>query len=45
MLNSNVMKHLETLVSRYPELDVCKDSIANAYLILDSEKQEFPDAS
>ena len=35
MLNSNVMKHLETLVSRYPELDVCKDSIANAYLILE----------
>jgi D-sedoheptulose 7-phosphate isomerase len=29
-------KHLELLIERYPKLDVCKDSIMNAYMILES---------
>ena len=36
MLSSNVISHLNNLVSRYPELDVCKESIANAYSILET---------
>lgn len=35
MLSSNVMNHLETLVSRYPALEACKESIAKAYCILE----------
>ena len=35
MLNSNVMSHLETLIARYPELKVCKESIVGAYNILE----------
>lgn len=33
-MNSNIMNFLDNLVSRYPELSVCKDSIICAYEIL-----------
>ncbi|SOE76611.1 D-sedoheptulose 7-phosphate isomerase [Fibrobacter sp. UWT3] len=35
MLNSCIVRHLDTLISRYPELDVCKESIADAYVLLE----------
>ena len=35
MLTTNVKSHLDTLVARYPELDACKKSIADAYEILE----------
>ena len=35
MLNSCIVRHLDTLISRYPELNACKDSIAGAFSILE----------
>lgn len=35
MLESKILKHLDLLINRYPELDVCKDDIEKAYLILE----------
>lgn len=35
MLESKIQKHLDLLINRYPELDVCKDDIEKAYLILE----------
>lgn len=35
MLNNRVVRHLDALVSRYPELNACKDSIAGAFSILE----------
>ncbi|WP_097036245.1 SIS domain-containing protein [Fibrobacter sp. UWT3] len=34
-MNSCIVRHLDTLISRYPELDVCKESIADAYVLLE----------
>lgn len=35
MMDATLMKHIETLIDRYPKLIVCKDDIIKAYEILD----------
>ena len=35
MLESKIQKHLDVLVERYPKLEVCKNDIEKAYLILE----------
>lgn len=35
MLNSKIQGHLDLLISRYPQLEVCKSDIEKAYLILE----------
>ena len=35
MLESKILKHLEMLLERYPKLEVCKNDIEKAYLILE----------
>lgn len=35
MLESTIQKHLDVLVERYPKLEVCKNDIEKAYLILE----------
>ena len=35
MLESKIQKHLDALVERYPKLEVCKNDIEKAYLILE----------
>lgn len=35
MLNDKLNKHVELLIERYPKLEVCKESIINAYLLLE----------
>ena len=33
-MQERVLKHVDTLIERYPELGVCRDSIINAYEIM-----------
>lgn len=35
MLENKIQKHLDLLISRYPQLEVCKNDIEKAYLILE----------
>lgn len=35
ILESRIQKHVDTLVERYPQLDICKDDIIAAYKILE----------
>lgn len=35
MISERIFKHLDVLVSRYPNLDTVKSSIKDAYLILE----------
>lgn len=35
MLNSNLQKHIDLLMSRYPKLEACKDEIISAYLVIE----------
>lgn len=35
MLDNNLKKHIDLLMSRYPKLEVCKDEIISAYLIME----------
>ena len=38
-MNTYVKEHIDTLIKRYPALDICKDDIAMAYSILVSSYQ------
>ena len=34
-LDAKLNKHIDLLIKRYPQLEVCKDDIINAYLVLE----------